>query len=189
SRSRSSMVRAGKETEMRVYLIAVLLVACNAKENKPASVESKTQPPPPAAGSAEAKPPTGSAAGSAAGSATSPECATRADKIATRVKELTTKVPGFMPRITGLEAPESKSGKPIDARGFVIAITKDGKFAVEGTVMPTSKDVSAYLDSMWKSALEKWAMDGHSSADSHFPIYIWADKNAQAGKIGDLEET
>src|SRR5439155_3170970 len=105
--------------------------------------------------------------------ATSP-CAERAARLDKRLHDLAAATPGFMP-LHHVDTPSAPGGKPFDTRGFVLAVTKDGKFFTQGAQLAGIKEAGDWLDAMSKSALEKHAMAGGSTRDAKWPLYIWAD--------------
>jgi biopolymer transport protein ExbD len=170
----------------RGLAIAVLLMACGKKD------ESKPTPPPetketkPAEATADAAAVGSAAAGSAA--APSGPCAERGANLTKRLSELATATPGFMPLQRAINAPESAAGKSFETRGYVVAVAKDGKLYIEGQEI-AAKELKDWLDAAWKMAREQVGLDGGSTKDAKFQVYVWADRDAAAGRVGEVVET
>jgi hypothetical protein len=117
-------------------------------------------------------------------SAAAPDCPKEAERIGKRLAGLKTSAPGFMPVIKTIGLPTAANAKAIDQRGFVLAVTKDGKVFAQGQGLAQAKDTEQFLDAMWKSALEAWVLDDRGPAkDAKFALYIWADKDTPAKHV------
>jgi hypothetical protein len=112
----------------------------------------------------------------------SADCPADADRVGKRLVDL--KAPGYMPALK-ISAPTAKASMSIDKRGFVIAVTKDGKLVVQGDAFKTTKDAELYLDSMWKMGLETHGLEG-SGGKAQVPLYVWVDKDTQAKHVAAL---
>jgi hypothetical protein len=120
------------------------------------------------------------------------DCATRAAKLETELRELATTRPGFLPLVQGIDAPSAKGAQPTTERGWVIAVARDGSVSVQGHRFDKTdstsviEDVRSYTDSMFKVALEKHVMGGGSGRDLSIPLYLWVDRNAPASLVAEL---
>lgn len=149
----------------------MLVLGCNPKKDG-------TPPPPPE--------PVHREADAAIAAAPPAGCTDRVARIDKHLHELAAATPGFMPLRHDITAPSSAAGKPLDTRGFVIGVTRDGKTSAQGQAFATTKDLGDYLDAMNKEALEKFAMAGGSPHDAQFPLYLWVDKDAPAATVASV---
>jgi hypothetical protein len=161
------------------FVVAALLLGCSKKtEEKPApssQLEVKT-----------------TADAAAAASSGSGDCAKRAERLEQELRELATTKPGFVPIVQGITAPSASGAQPIKERGWVIAVARDGSMFIQGHRFEKTEHASVvehartYTDAMFKTALEKFIMDGGSSRDLSVPLYIWADRDAPASVLAEL---
>ncbi|MEO8698419.1 MAG: hypothetical protein ABI867_00210 [Kofleriaceae bacterium] len=113
------------------------------------------------------------------------DCKADVDRVGKHLGSL--KTPGYMPVIKGITVPTATSTKPIDQRGFVVAVTKDGKYVSKGQVFASLKEVEQFLDGMFKSALETWGLEDQGpTKDAKFALYIWADKDTPAKLVAGV---
>lgn len=166
----------------RVMLVVLVVAGCKgggAKKNE------KVEPPPTPVADKEPVPPPAPAG---------PTCAERAARLGKRIEVLAAATPGWMPLIKDLEAPtrnvpqgsgaphEVQAQHPVDERGVVIAITKDGKVWTQGQEL-TPKLVPEYFKSLHMQAAEARAMAGGHASDPDGPLYLWADRGAPASAV------
>jgi hypothetical protein len=154
---------------MRAWFLGVMLLGCGTKDDK----------------SAPAPQPEVKVTAADAG-ATGGECAKHAERIERELRELATTKPGFLPLVQGINAPSPAGGKPINERGWVIAVTRDGSMFIQGSRFANLEDVRSATDTWFKSALEKFVMGGGSGRDLRVPLYIWADREAPARVVAEL---
>lgn len=109
-------------------------------------------------------------------SAPTPACIERSSQLGAAMRELAAAQPGFLPMVQGITAPVSASAKPIDTRGVVIAVTRDGAMFSQGYPLASIGEVREYLEQIHRQALEKTILDGGTAADATVPLYIWADR-------------
>lgn len=153
-----------------IVVVWLLCVGCGKSENK-----NKPAP---------QQPPTAEA--------TAGDCAKRGELLSTELRELAKTKPGFLPIVQGINAPSTKGAQPIQERGWVLAVTRDGGIFIQGHRFEKTEhttvieDVRNYTDSMFKNALEKHVMGGGSGRDLSVPLYIWADRDAPARVIAEL---
>jgi hypothetical protein len=161
---------------MTRWLMVVALVAC-AKSDKPAKTEPAKVDPKPAA---DAAPAVDAAAAGAA------DCGARAKKLAERLNALEKAKPGMLPTVLpeGVALAASPLGKPVDAPGVVIVLTKDDKVWAAGNTEPLAKAGRLIEDVYWKRALEAAAMD--QGPKKPWPIYVWADKGVKVASLAKL---
>src|SRR5215468_11113417 len=101
-------------------LVAVLMSACGGSRTPAAPpVEATPQPGPPASSAAV---PTASP-GAQDESST---CAEQAAHLGAELRDLAAAQPGFLPLVQGITAPVTSTAKPVDTRGVVVAVTRDG---------------------------------------------------------------
>lgn len=116
----------------------------------------------------EAWAPAGSAhagAGSAqAGSAAPLDCKARAAHLAERMHDVATRSPGYVPFVGDLHSLEVARSKPIDMRGPVLAVTKDGKGSFEGATVELLEQANDHVDRIDKRALENFYMASDSTS-------------------------
>lgn len=154
---------------MRACVVAVLLLSCSKREPKPTPQHAvNTQPTSDAAASPD-------------------DCAKRAERLERELRDLAASTPGFLPFVPGINTPSASGGKPVNERGWVIAVARDGSMSVRGSRLENIEDARNYTESVFRSALEKFSMNGGSARDLKVPIYIWADREAPARVIAELE--
>jgi hypothetical protein len=156
---------------MRVLAIIVLLLGCSADQGR------RTDTRPAATGS-------GSSAVDRAAAPVS--CADRVARIDKELRALSAMTPGFLPIVNGIATPASTAGKPFDARGFVVAVTREGHAYVQGHRIEDTADARSYFRAIEMRAVEQLVMDGGSGRDAKFPLYIWADRETTAGAVAEL---
>jgi hypothetical protein len=105
----------------------------------------------PAAGSAHA------GVGSAqAGSAAPLDCKARTAHLAERMHEVAARSPGYVPFVGDLQSLEVAMSKPIDMRGPVFAVTKDGKGSFESATVESLEQANEYVDTIDNRTLENF---------------------------------
>jgi hypothetical protein len=158
---------------MRGLWLVVFAMACGSKKEQPAA----------STGSGSGSAATAAAAGSAAPAIACPE---RVAKFKEQMNALGRSTPGFLPFVQGIRAPEAANAKPFDQRGVIIAVTNDGGIVVQGRRLASAAEALDYISDREKRMLEDHAMGGSSTRNAHWPLYIWADRDAPAGVIADL---
>jgi len=111
-------------------------------------------------------------------------CKDRVARMGRRLGELARTVPGFLPHVRGLRTLESAHGQPIDGRGQVVAITRDGSLVLTGNWFD---NVQAARDHV--AALEKRGLDDagrEQGPPPPWPLYVWPDRDAPVSVIADL---
>ncbi len=113
-------------------------------------------------------------------------CDERVVRIERGLAALARSRPGFLPLVRGIDAPVSDRGRPIDRRGVVVAIAKDGAVASQAMKLPTTRDMRDFFSNVHGSAVRAAIQAGGSSADGKLPLYLWADAGAPAAAVVEL---
>jgi hypothetical protein len=143
-----------------IRLVVLLVCACGGSGTSSAPTPAPTEAAPRAAAA-----PHGAATG----------CADRVAGLAAQLRELAAAQPGFLPLVPGIIAPVTSTARPVDTRGIVIAVTRDGRMFRQGQELAAG-DVRAYLERVHRTALETTLMmNGGTAADATMPLYLWAD--------------
>lgn len=111
-------------------------------------------------------------------------CKDRVERLGNRLGALVLTTPGALPHVRGLRSLESAHGQPIDARGYVVAVTRDGSVVVSGNWLDT---VQAGRDAI--AAVEKQGVEDalrEQGPAPPWPLYIWPDRDAPIPVIADL---
>lgn len=145
----------------------LLVSACGGSRTSSASPPERAEAAPAAAAA-----PQGAATG----------CADQVARLATQLHDLAAAQPGFLPLVRGITAPVTSKAQPVDTRGVVIAVTRDGATFTDGHQLAAG-DVREYLEQVHRTALEKTVMSGGTPADATIPLYIWADVAAPISAI------
>ena len=112
-------------------------------------------------------------------------CKEQATKLGSTMSELGKTQPGFLPMVQ-IKAPVSKGAKPVDKRGIVFALTKDGAIYAQGQKLKDVAEARMYLEQAHRTVLEKTIMDGGTAADATLILYIWADRATPVRTIAAL---
>jgi hypothetical protein len=105
-------------------------------------------------------------------------CAEQAAHLGAELRDLAATQPGFLPLVQGITAPVTSTAKPVDTRGVVVAVTRDGGIFAQGYKLDSDRDARDYLEHLHRNALENTVMAGGTPADATIPLYIWADAAA-----------
>lgn len=111
------------------------------------------------------------------------ECLEWSSRLAAELRDLAAAQPGFLPMVQGITAPVSAAAKPVDTRGVVIAVRRDGAMFMQGYQLASISEVREYLEQVHRQVLEKTIMDGGTAADATVPLYVWADRNTPARTV------
>lgn len=116
-----------------------------------------------------------------------PACKARVDRLAQALRALAARSPGFLPIVRAIRTPSSAvAGRAFDQHGFVVAVTRDGAYVAAATSIDSAARAHDEIQSKSRHAVEDAAM-GSADLDTFvFPIYVWADRDAPAGKVGEL---
>lgn len=151
-----------------MHLVAMLLSACSGS-TPPAARPGPAEAARPATATPE---PASSPRDAASASST---CAEQTARLGTQLRELAAAQPGFLPLLPSIKAPVTSTARPVDTRGVVVAVTRDGKLFIQGYELASTRDLRDYLEQVHRTALEKTVMGGGTAADATLPLYVWAD--------------
>ena len=164
----------------RLALLVVFFAACGG-----GSSEQKSSPPPAPPVTPTEPPATVEKPAAPPEPKVSAACTEQATKIGAVMSELGKAQPGFLP-IVQVKAPVSKAAKPVDKRGIVFALTKDGAIYAQGQKLKDVEEARMYLEQAHRTALEKTIMDGGTAADATLILYIWADRATPVKTVAAL---
>jgi hypothetical protein len=102
-------------------------------------------------------------------------CTEQVARLGSELHDLAAAQPGFLPLVQGIKAPVTSTAQPVDRRGIVVAVTRDGEIFRDGGKLATTGELRDYLELAHRRALEDTLMDGGTRADATVPLYIWAD--------------
>jgi hypothetical protein len=102
-------------------------------------------------------------------------CTEQVARLGSELHDLAAAQPGFLPLVQGIKAPVTSTAQPVDRRGIVVAVTRDGEIVRDGGKLATTGELRDYLEHAHRRALEDTSMDGGTRADATVPLYIWAD--------------
>ena len=165
----------------RHALLVLVLSACGSGSSQ----KSSSPPPAPPATPADSPAPVATKPAAPPAPKVSAACTEQATKLGSTMSELGKAQPGFLPMVK-INAPVSKGAKPVDKRGIVFALTKDGAIYAQGQKVKDVAEARMYLDQAYRTSLEKTMMDGGTHADATVILYIWADRATPARTIAAL---
>jgi len=111
-------------------------------------------------------------------------CKDRVARLGNRLNALALATPGALPHVRGLRALEAAHGQPIDKRGHVVAVTRDGSVVVSGNWLDTVQAGRDYIAAVEKQGVE--AALREQGPPPPWPLYIWPDRDAPITVIADL---
>jgi len=111
-------------------------------------------------------------------------CKDRVARLGNRLGALVLTTPGAVPHVRGLRSLDSAHGQPIDARGSVLAVTRDGSVVVSGNWLDTVQAGRDYISAVEKKGVEDALRE--QGPPPPWPLYIWPDRDAPIPVIADL---
>src|ERR1700704_4746527 len=87
-------------------------------------------------------------------------CPEQVARLGSELHDLAAAQPGFLPLVQGIKAPVTSTAQPVDRRGIVVAVTRDGEIFRDGGKLATTGELRDYLEHAHPRALEDTLMDG-----------------------------